>query len=111
MSEKRKKQATEKQCTTARALIKDLCSNYDPATNQCIKRPDYPECPQMIAQSVCCSFFRDVLLEDKKGQLLKARLSQPDHIRRCKKCENLFRGLSEKSNYCARCTFKKHWKR
>lgn len=104
MSRKGRKPPAESPCKTARALIHDLCSNFDSASRKCLVRNDYPECPQLIAQSVCCPFFRDVLLEDKKGKLLKEQIFQEDHVKRCEECGQLFRALTVTAKYCLRCS-------
>ena len=93
------------QFKSAKALIHNICCNYDRSTGGCLLL-DYGEvvpCPQMISQSVICKHFRDVLLEDRDGKLLKAQIYADDHIRRCESCGQPFRALSNRSKYCAKC--------
>lgn len=96
----------EKQFRSAKALIKDICSNYDSVTGGCLKldQGEVVPCPQLITQSVCCKHFRDVLLEDRDARLLKAQIYSDDHVRRCEACGQPFRALSNRSKYCARCS-------
>ena len=90
------------QYKSARALIKGLCANYDSTSGLCL--PMDTACPQMITQSVICKYFRDVLLEDKDGQDLKAELYKDENIRKCEVCGRPFRALSNRAKYCAACS-------
>ena len=109
MNEKGIKRMSASQFRSAKALIQNLCANYDAATKTCLALDDgtFMECPQMTIHSVCCSYFRDVLLEDKDGQLLKSQLYQPDFVRQCKVCGQTFRALSNRATYCAQCSRKR----
>ena len=93
------------QFKSAKALIHNLCSNYDRSTGGCLLLDDgeVVQCPQLITQSVCCKFFRDVLLEDKDGQLLKAQIYQADNLKACEVCGKPFQALSNRAKYCAKC--------
>ena len=96
------------QFKSAKALIHNICSNYDRSTGGCLLL-DYGEvvpCPQMITQSVICKHFRDVLLEDRDGKLLKAQIYADDHVRTCESCGLPFRALSNRAKYCAKCSKK-----
>lgn len=55
-------------------LIRERCSAYD--GGNCLYLDDGEEVfwPQTISCSVCCKFFRHVLLHDEDGKTLKAEL-------------------------------------
>lgn len=95
----------DKQVKTARALIRDTCSNYDTTTGGCLllDRGEVVHCPQMHSNSVCCKFFRDVLLEDKRAKELKAEIYGLDHRKVCAACGGHFQAISNRAKYCAKC--------
>ena len=82
------------QYTKACTLIKNICANFDNPTGLCL--PLDTKCPQMITSSLVCKYFRDVLLEDKEGQLLKAQIFQDDSVKKCEVCGRAFRALSNR---------------
>ena len=92
------------QYTKACTLIKNICANFDNPTGLCL--PLDTKCPQMITSSLICKYFRDVLLEDKEGQLLKAQIFQDDSVKKCEVCGRAFRALSNRAKYCAECAAK-----
>ena len=95
----------DKQIKTARALIRDTCCNYDTTTGGCLllDRGEVVQCPQMHSGSVCCKYFRDVLLEDKRAKELKAEIMGDDYRKVCTVCGQHFRAVSNRAKYCARC--------
>ena len=97
-----------RQYRQAKALINDLCSNYDRVTGGCLllDHGEVVQCPQMITQSLVCKFFRDVLLEDREGKALKAEIMGDDHVKTCVSCGQPFRAISNRAKYCARCAGK-----
>lgn len=99
---------SEKQAKSARALIKEICCNYDNATGGCLllDRGEVVQCPQMIARSVICKYFRDVLLEDKRSRALKAEIFNLDHRKVCAACGGHFQAISNRAKYCAECAKK-----
>lgn len=98
-------QMSVKQLKSARALIKDTCSNYDCSTGGCLLLDDgfVHQCPQMIRQSVVCKFFRDVLLEDKRAKELKAEIYGINNRKVCAICGGHFQAISNRAKYCAKC--------
>lgn len=98
----------DKQIKTARALIRDTCSNHDTTTGGCLllDRGEVVQCPQMHSYSVCCKFFRDVLLEDKRAKELKAEIYGLDHRKVCAVCGGHFQAISNRAKYCAKCSKK-----
>lgn len=96
---------SEKQLKSARSLIREVCCNYDGATGGCLllDQGEVVQCPQVIAQSVICKYFRDVLLEDKRGKELKAEIYGLDHRKVCAACGGHFQAISNRAKYCAKC--------
>lgn len=99
---------SNKQWRSARALIHNLCANYDSSTGGCLllDRGEVVQCPQMISYSLICKYFRDVLLEDPDGRALKAEIMGDDHVKTCAVCGQPFRAVSNRAKYCARCSKK-----
>ena len=97
---------SEKQAKSARSLIREICCNYDSTTGGCLllDRGEVVQCPQMITQSLCCKYFRDVLLEDKRGKELKAEIMGEDFRKVCAVCGQHFRAVSNRAKYCAKCS-------
>ena len=64
-------------------LIKGRCSYYD--GGNCLYLDDGEEvtCPQSISYSVCCKFFRHVLLKDEVGRGLEAAVFRREALKRC----------------------------
>lgn len=89
----------------AKALIKGICCNYDSVTGGCLLLDlgEVVQCPQMLSQSLCCKYFRDVLLEDKRAQDLKAEITANDYVKTCTVCGQLFQAVSNRAKYCTRC--------
>lgn len=99
---------SDKQHRSARALIHNLCCNYDRVTGGCLllDRGEVVQCPQMVSQSLVCKYFRDVLLEDKDGKALKTEIMGQDHLKTCEVCGQPFRAVSNRAKYCGRCAKK-----
>ncbi len=96
----------DKHIKTARALIRDTCSNHDTTTGGwlLLDRGEVVQCPQMHSYSVCCKFFRDVLLEDKRAKELKAEIYGLDRRKVCVACGGHFQAISNRAKYCAKCS-------
>ena len=97
-----------KQYQDARALIRNLCANYDRVTGGCLllDRGEVVECPQRVSLSLVCRYFRDVLLEDKEAAELKDSILGEDHRKECAVCGQHFRAVSNRAKYCRRCSEK-----
>lgn len=98
----------DRQFRNAKSLIGAICCNYDRQTCGCIKldRGDIVLCPQILTKSVCCRYFRDILLEDPDGRALKSELFQDEGTKRCTECGSLFQPKSNRSKYCSACAKK-----
>ena len=84
-------------------LIRELCSNYDDGNCILLDDGDPCACVQSISYSVNCKFFRHVLLEDKKGQPLKAEIFRDVTTKRCEVCGKAFQSHSNNAKYCDGC--------
>lgn len=104
---------SDQQFKSARALIKEVCCNYDSTTCGCLllDRGEMVLCPQLLSQSVICKYFRDVLLEDKRGRELKAEIYGLDHRKVCASCGGHFQAISNRAKYCAKCAKERQRKR
>lgn len=79
-----------KQRRVALRLIKGLCSYYDSGNCLYLDRGEEVTCPQSVSYSVCCKFFRHVLLKDKEGKGLEAAVFQHDALKHCVRCGKTF---------------------
>ena len=94
---------TPGQRRTAVKLIRKLCSNYDDGNCLLLDDGESCACVQSISYSVNCKFFRHVLLEDREGQALKAKIFQDDTNKRCAVCGMAFQSKSNSAKYCKGC--------
>lgn len=92
-----------KQRREALRLIKGLCSYYDSGNCLYLDRGEEVTCPQSISYSVCCKFFRHVLLKDKEGKGLEAAVFQHDALKHCERCGKAFSSPSNRAKYCEGC--------
>ena len=94
---------TGRQRQRAVTLIRKLCSACD--NGNCLYLDDGEEvpCPQTLSYSVCCKFFRWVLLRDIEGQALETELFGKDAMRRCAICGRAFLPGSNRAKYCDDC--------
>lgn len=92
-----------RQRTQANALIRRECSYYDDGNCLYLDRGEEVVCPQSITYSVCCKFFRHIVLEGKEGKTLKAALFQKEALRRCMVCGGAFSSTSNNAKYCEGC--------
>ena len=94
---------TGRQKQRAVRLIRHRCSACD--NGNCLYLDDGEEvvCPQTISYSVCCKFFRRVLLCDEAGQTLEAELFKKDAVKNCVICGATFVSTSNRAKYCADC--------
>lgn len=84
-------------------LIRQTCCNYDNGNCVLLDRGEPCVCVQSISYSVNCKFFRRVLLEDKRGQALKAEIFRNDSTKRCVVCGTAFQSISNHAKYCEDC--------
>ena len=94
---------TPAQQRDARKIIRGLCSNC--VNGNCIRLDQGEEvpCPQMLSASVCCRFFRNVLLKDPEAGTLEAEIFTSGTRKRCAVCGKTFCAKSNRAKYCAAC--------
>ncbi len=92
-----------RQRSLANALIRRECSYYDDGNCLYLDRGEEVKCPQSISYSVCCKFFRHIVLEGATGKTLKAALFQKEALRRCSVCNKPFSSTSNNAKYCDAC--------
>ena len=94
---------TPAQHREAKKIIRKLCSNY--CDGNCIRLDQGEEvpCPQMLSASVCCRFFRNVLLKDPEAGTLEAEIFTSGTRKRCAVCGKTFYAKSNRAKYCAAC--------
>ena len=94
---------TGRQKQDAVRLIRKRCSAHD--KGNCLYLDDGEEvvCPQCISYSVCCKFFRRVLLRDEEGKDLEAELFHKNDIKHCVICGEAFVSSSNRAKYCNDC--------
>ena len=87
----------------ARKIIRRLCSNC--VNGNCINLDQGEEipCPQMFSASVCCRFFRNVLLKDPEAGTLEAEIFASGTRKRCALCGKTFCAKSNRAKYCTAC--------
>ena len=94
---------TPAQHCEAKKIIRRLCSNY--CEGNCIRLDKGEEvpCPQMLSASVCCRFFRNVLLKDPEAGTLEAEIFTSGTRKRCAVCGKTFFAKGNRAKYCAAC--------
>jgi hypothetical protein len=94
---------TPAQQRDARKIIRRLCSNC--VNDNCIRLDQGEEvtCPQMLSASVCCRFFRNVLLKDPEAGTLEAGFFSSGTKKHCAICGKEFYSAGNRAKYCADC--------
>ena len=94
---------TPTQHREAKKIIRRLCSNF--CDGNCIRLDKGEEvpCPQMLSASVCCRFFRNVLLKDPEAGTLEAEIFTSGTRKRCAVCGKTFCAKGNRAKYCAAC--------
>ena len=94
---------TPAQQRDARKIIRKLCSNC--VNDNCIRLDQGEEvpCPQTLSASVCCRFFRHVLLKDPEAGTLEAGIFSSGTKKHCAICGKEFYSAGNRAKYCADC--------
>ena len=94
---------TPTQHREAKKIIRRLCSNF--CDGNCIRLDKGEEvpCPQMLSASVCCRFFRHVLLKDPEAGTLEAEIFISGTRKHCAVCGKTFCAKGNRAKYCAAC--------
>ena len=93
---------TLRQSWAAKRLVKRCC-NY--INGRCLLLDDGEEvrCPQYSSRSVCCTYFRYVLLKDPGAAALEAELFHGIASRRCERCGKPYIANGNHAKYCDDC--------
>ena len=94
---------TPRQHQKAVRIIEDHCCNYDNGNCLLLDHGEEVVCPQSISNSVCCMYFRHVLLQEPEAQTLNAALFRIDDLKRCTRCGKPFASTGNRAKYCANC--------
>ncbi len=94
---------TGRQRQQAVTLIRKLCSACDKGNCLYLDDGEAKPCPQMLSYSVCCKFFRWVLLKDSAGKELETEIFGKDTAKRCAICGRAFIPGSNRALYCDDC--------
>lgn len=94
---------TPAQQRDARKIIHKLCSNC--VNGNCIRLDQGEEvpCPQMLSATVCCRFYRNVLLKDPEAGTLEAEIFTSGTKKHCAICGKEFYSAGNRAKYCADC--------
>lgn len=94
---------TTKQHREAVKLIRRRCCNCDHGNCLLLDDGDEVVCPQTLTHSVCCTYFRHVLLHEPEAQALYAALFNKDDLRRCVRCGKSYASHGNRAKYCDGC--------
>ena len=81
----------------------DCCNLQD--ERNCLLLDDGEEvtCPQLRNRSVCCTFFRNVLLKLAEAAGLEAEIFHEDNVRLCARCGKPYIAHGNRAKYCDEC--------
>lgn len=97
------KYLTATQFKQAQRLVAKVCCNY--INGDCLLL-NWRTCPQTITHSVCCKYFRDVVLKDKECLSLNYELYPTTDVKFCTVCGKPFKAKSNRAKYCPDCSVK-----
>lgn len=100
---------TEKQFRCAKKLIRRLCANYDGGNCLPLDDGDVCPCPQLIAPTLICKYFRAAVLPADRE--LCAGVLQADTARRCADCGAAFVPTGNRGVYCPACSLRRERRR
>ena len=87
----------------AAKLIKKLCSLENCGNCLWLSVHEDVPCPQLLTPSVCCKFFRHVLLKEKIAAGLEAEIFKTSKLRYCESCGKAYSARSNNAKYCPDC--------
>ena len=95
----------ENQRKDAVKLIEHTCSYYDNGSCLYLDGEEASACPQCLTASICCRFFRHVLLAAPEGSRLRAEIfsDKAAELRKCAVCGENFVPKSNRAKYCPAC--------
>lgn len=94
---------TPRQHQHAVRIIENHCCNHDNGNCLLLDHGEEVVCPQSISNSVCCTYFYHVLLQEPGAQTLNAALFHIDDLKHCVRCGKPFASKGNRAKYCADC--------
>jgi len=93
-----------RQSWAVKRIIREHCCNLQDERN-CLLLDDGEEvtCPQLRNRSVCCTFFRNVLLKLAEAAGLEAEIFHEDNVRLCARCGKPYIAHGNRAKYCDEC--------
>ena len=92
---------TYSQRKEAKELIRKNCCNYENGRCLLLDEGDGCVCPQRISYSICCKWFRYVILP--ADPQLEAEIFNSKIMKRCSVCGRPFCPNSNRGKYCKEC--------
>ena len=90
------------QSWAAKRLVK-ICCNYIEGTCLLLDDGEEVTCPQYKSRSVCCTYFRYVLMKDPNAEAMEAELFRGIASRRCERCGKPYIANGNRAKYCDDC--------
>lgn len=94
---------TQQQHWEAKRLIRRFCCNCKNDNCLLLDQGEEFVCPQLLSRSVCCMYFRHVLLNEPEASALKAAVFGGEKSRRCALCGKTFIAHGNRAKYCDDC--------
>lgn len=94
---------TPKQHREAVRLIRSRCCNCKDGNCLLLDRGEEVVCPQSISRSVCCTYYRHVLLKEPEAHALETALFRKDDLRHCARCGKPYTANGNRAKYCDDC--------
>ena len=84
-------------------LVRSACANCQDGCCLLLDDGEEVACPQLRSRSVCCTFFRNVLLKFPESAGLEAEIFHDNNVRRCARCGKPFIPGGNRAKYCDEC--------
>ncbi len=100
---------TTGQFRRARRLIRRLCANYDNGNCLLLDDGDTCPCPQLIARTLICKYFRAAVLPVDRALWAEIMAERP--VKSCRTCGAPIFSLSNAAKYCPACAARERRRR
>lgn len=84
-------------------IIREHCCHLQDACCLLLDDDEEVACPQLYSRSVCCTFFRYILLKEKEAMTLEEDLFGSASVRRCALCGKPYIAYGNRAKYCDEC--------
>ena len=84
-------------------IIREHCCHLQDGCCLLLDDGEEVACPQLHSRSVCCAFFRYILLKEKEAMTLEEALFGSASVRRCALCGKPFIAHGNRAKYCDEC--------